>query len=186
MRSRQGKHPALDTDRVSFQFAEVGWSHVDEGYVDLPPAQLFAGDDGATRKELQSHVRPARTEVVQDGGQFPAVGRGVRERNAQAPHLALIDEPRSVDATPKIDEETPGLFQKRFPRLGEADASRQAFEECAFHLFFELSYLPRQSRLHDVQPLGGPPEVLFFAYRDEIAKVPQLHKDLNSGAVSVS
>src|SRR5262249_21280070 len=144
------------------------------------------GDDGAARKELQSHVRPTRAEVVQDRGQFPAVGRGVRESNAQAPDLALSDESGSVDATAKVGEESPGLFQKRFPALGETHASLQSLEECASYLFFELPYLPRQSRLNHVQPLGGPPEMFFFADGDEIAKVPQLHKNSNSGAVSVS
>jgi len=123
--------------------------------------------------------------VVQDGWQFAAVGGGVRESNAQPPDLALSDESGSVDATPKIGEESPGLFQKRSPGLGETHASLQSLEECESYVVFELSDLPRQRRLNDVQPLGGPPEVLLFAHRDEIAKVPQLHKDSNSGAVSV-
>src|SRR5262249_16980558 len=109
-----------------------------------------------------------------------------RESYAQAPDLALSDKSGSVDATPHIGEESPGLLQKRFPRLGEAHASLQSIEECASYLFFELSYLPRQGRLNDVQPRGGPPEVLFFTHRDEVAKMPQLHEDSNSGAVSIS
>src|SRR5215813_4681724 len=170
MRVRKGQHPSLDADGVSFQIGEVGRSHVDERHVDLLPAELFTRDDGAARKELQSHLRPARAEGVQDGGQFPAVGRGVRESNAQAPDLALGDEAGSVDATPKIGEKSLGLFEKRFPSLGEAHASLQSLEECASYLVFELSYLPRQSRLNDMQPLGGAPKMLFFAHGNEIAK----------------
>jgi len=168
---------------VSFQIGEVGRSHVDERHVDLLPAELFTRDDGAARKELQSHVRPTRAEVVQDGGQFPAVGRGVRESNAQAPNLALRNESGPVDTAPKISEESPRFLEKRFPGLGEAHAARQSLEECASYFFFELSYLPRESRLNDVQPLRGAPEMLFLAHGDEIAKVPQLHKDSNSAAV---
>src|SRR5262249_39959606 len=98
----------------------------------------------------------------------------------------LSDESGSVDATPKIGEESPRFLEKRFPGLGEAHAALQPLEECASDLFFELSYLPRQSRLHDAQSLGGAPGMLFFAHGDEIAKVPQLHKDSNSATVSVS
>jgi hypothetical protein len=85
----------------------------------------------------------------------------------------------------KTGEESPGLLEKRLPSLGETHASLQSVEECASDLFFELSYLARQGRLNDVQPLGGPPEMLFFAHGDEIAKVPQFHEDSNSGTVSV-
>src|SRR5262245_32955131 len=186
VRVRKGKDPPLDADRVGLQFAEVGWSHVDERHVHLLPAELVTGDDGAARIELQPHLRPTGAERTQDGGQFPAVGCGVRESNTQAADRALSNETSSVDAAPKIGEESPGLFQKRLPRLGEAYASLQSLEEGAPHLFFELSYLPRESRLNHVQPLGGAPEVLLFAHGDEIAKVPQLHNDSNSGAVSDS
>src|SRR5262249_44606163 len=64
--------------------------------------------------------------------------------------------------------------------------SLQSLEECVSDLVFELSYLTRKSRLNDVQPLRGAPEVFFFAHGDEIAEVPQLHEDSNTWAVSVS
>src|SRR5262249_9367573 len=86
----------------------------------------------------------------------------------------------------EIGEQSPGLFQERFPRLGQTHASLQSLEECVSDLVFELSYLTRKSRLNDVQPLRGAPEVFFFAHGDEIAEVPQLHEDSNSWAVSVS
>jgi hypothetical protein len=47
-----------------------------------------------------------------------------------------------------------------------------------------LPHLARQSWLHDVQPLGGPAEMLFLAHGDEVSEVSQFHKDLDSGTLS--
>src|SRR5262245_45222262 len=154
---------------------------VDKRDVHLLGAQLLPGDHGAARTELQAHVRPARAEVTQERRQDPTVGRGVGEAHAQAPDLALRDESGAVDALAKIGEEAPSLRQKHLPRLGEAYAPLHARKEGAAELGFQLLDLARQGRLHDMQPRGSPPKMLFFPYGDEIAQVSEFHKPSYSG-----
>jgi len=98
----------------------------------------------------------------------------------------LSDESGSIDATSKVGEDSPGLFEKRLTGLCQAYTPLQSLKERASQLFFKLPHLARQCRLHNVQPLGSAAEMLFLTHGDEVSEVSQFHKDPDSGKLSGS
>src|SRR5712691_1898660 len=86
-------------------------------------------------------------------------------RNALGASLRVID----------ILQDAPRIGQEQFPSSVQPYASRQSVEHGESHLLLQVLNLARQGRLNDVQPLGRPPEVLFFCEPNEVPQVSKFH-----------
>jgi len=61
--------------------------------------------------------------------------------------------------------------------LGEFHAPLVAHEEFDAESFLQLSYLPAQGRLRNVEALRCLAEVQVFSNRDEVSNVTQFHRE---------
>ncbi|CAK7279952.1 conserved hypothetical protein [Streptomyces misionensis JCM 4497] len=67
------------------------------------------------------------------------------------------------------------LRQQPFPGRRQPHPARRAVEQLGAQFPFQPPYLLAHRGLHDVQPVGRPPEVQLLGDRDEITELPQFH-----------
>ena len=72
-------------------------------------------------------------------------------------------------------EHRAGLGQEAGAGRGEPHMPRRAVEQLGAQVAFEPPHLLADGGLHDVQALGGPPEVQFLGDRHEVPQLAQFH-----------
>ena len=67
------------------------------------------------------------------------------------------------------------IVQEQCPRRTQSDAAGQSVEQEEPQLPLQVSDLPREGRLHDMEPIGRSSEMLLLSNGNEIAEMPEFH-----------
>ena len=63
------------------------------------------------------------------------------------------------------------FHEEDLPRLGQTDTPGRSLEELHAEFLLQIPDLTAEGRLRDMEPLGGPGDVLLFGHGDEIAEM---------------
>jgi tripartite-type tricarboxylate transporter receptor subunit TctC len=80
-----------------------------------------------------------------------------------------------------LREHGTGIIKESAAGIGQFDAARLAAEQLGIDFAFDCPDLPTKRRRLQAEPLRGPRDVPFLSDRDEIAKLPQLHRPYLKG-----
>src|SRR5882762_1548821 len=125
--------------------------------------------------EHQLHIRLLAPEFAKRVHNQPMPGDRCRNSNSKGTGFA---EGYSLGAALRLIDvlqDTSRIVQEQFPRRIESDASGQSVEQEEPQLPLQISDLPGQGRLRDMETIGRLSEMLPLSNGDEIAEMPEFH-----------
>jgi hypothetical protein len=126
--------------------------------------------------ELDLDVGEALVPDPQDAREDVQVGRG-GEADREATDLAAAGALRDTLRSLGLRENLAGVLEKRAACGCELDAALRPVEEGDPELLLELANLLAEWGLRDLDPRGGATEVQFLRDGEEVAEVPELHRN---------
>lgn len=127
--------------------------------------------------DLQGHGGQLTLDDAGDARQMRE-RRGTRQAQAQQTAAAPRDPANTAFGIVDAGEDADRLGLEELSRRGERHLPRGAVEQRDVELGFELPDRVRQRGLRDVQLLGRLAEMARVGHGDEVAKMPELHRDL--------
>ena len=174
----RGDEP-LPLDRHQLELAvELGELHRP---ADHPDIELAADERGQLRhrRELSEHeidIGMAVAELAQHVRERRAEHRRADEADRERPLRSARDRPGAVGRSVDRCEDRACVLEEALARGGERHPAPVAGEQCDAELALERADLLAQRRLRDMQPRRRPMEMQLLGHRDEVTKMPQLHR----------
>lgn len=178
MRGRERRHKRFLKDDF---LAQIGAIHAraNEAGVESPFAQQPKLVRGAKFEQCQLDLGKASVKGAQNRWQGSIKGR-VHEANRKLADLALVRPACYAHSMIRLGKGAASLLQELLSRMRQAYFAPRALEKLQAKLAFQALDLLAEWRLGDVQLFGGPAEMQFVSYGDEVAQVAQFHEAIIS------
>jgi hypothetical protein len=101
--------------------------------------------------------------------------RGGDNADGEVSGFASVDALRPLHRLIDLTQEGAHIGKKDASRLGQRHLALRTVEQSQLELLFKVADPAAQRGLGHAQAPGRAAKVQFFAHRDEVSKVPQLH-----------
>jgi hypothetical protein len=106
--------------------------------------------------------------------------RGWHHTNAEAALLAARRTPRRFECAVILRDRSACAIEQDTSSRGQLDAARLAAKKLSVEFGFDCLDSLAEGRLLHTEPFGGPRDVAFLGYCNELAEVSQLHSHMRS------